>query len=567
MRRFGFGSLYSLRSCEEAERSQEAATDLAGGIMMGSSSVMTTINSTFQDLEKQSTLITTCTLLWKDLSAHFSNLEQSLLSKSQSLHHKFLALDDTTQQSLQTLSQRELSIGSAVDAALSKLDERKQAALLALAASDSNSNSPKRDASAAAEADFLKLLQSFCTKMDFEAFWKFLTARKKDVDAIRPLIPPALSDCIDPATFALEAISGVFPVDKRANKNERTNEVGWACVLVLESLVPVLADPVLGSVRPLVTPSVKERAKEIAVVWKEGFDQRGGVENVKAPDAHTFLQHVVTFGVVCKEDEELYRKLVIAFAWRKQMPRLAISLGLKDKMADIIEELISKGQQVEAVHFTYEAGLVDKFHPVPLLKAYLNDSKTASSNSTEDRNNSGRAANIAGRKEQSALRAVIKCIEEHKLEDDFPPEGLKKRLEQLEKAKVEKKKPAAAAATAPANKRTRASSGGPMPPAKAGRLTNAYVSSFPAGPTFIRSPSSHTQYPTGVPAYAYDRPGVPALYGSRSPPAVRDPYGYPPQEVPPTVGGSYPAPAMNYPAPYGGYANGMAAGYQQTYYR
>lgn len=165
--------------------------------------------------------------------------------------------------------------------------------------------------------------------------------------------------------------------------------------------------------------------------------------------------------------------------------------------------------------------------------------------------------NLAGRKEQSALRAVIKCIEEYKLEAEFPPENLKKRLEQLEKAKTDKKRPAAV----PANKRTRASNGGPMPPAKAGRLTNAYVSSFPAAPTFIRSPS-HTQYPAAVPAYPYDRPAAPAMYGSRSPPA--NPYAYSPEAAPP-LAGSYPGAPINYPA-YGGYGNGMAPAYQQAYY-
>lgn len=164
--------------------------------------------------------------------------------------------------------------------------------------------------------------------------------------------------------------------------------------------------------------------------------------------------------------------------------------------------------------------------------------------------------NLAGRKEQSALRAVIKCIEEYKLEAEFPPENLKKRLEQLEKAKTDKKRPAAV----PANKRTRASNGGPMPPAKAGRLTNAYVSSFPAAPAFVRSPS-HSQYPAAVPAYPYDRPAAPAMYGSRSPPA--NPYVYSPEAAP--LAGSYPGAPVNYPA-YGGYGNGMAPAYQQAYY-
>lgn len=57
----------------------------------------------------------------------------------------------------------------------------------------------------------------------------------------------------------------------------------------------------------------------------------------------------------------------------------------------MIEELISKGQQLDAINFVYEAGLQDKFPPVPLLKSILEESKKASSSITEDRNNSGQA--------------------------------------------------------------------------------------------------------------------------------------------------------------------------------
>lgn len=59
---------------------------------------------------------------------------------------------------------------------------------------------------------------------------------------------------------------------------------------------------------------------------------------------------------------------------------------------DMIEELISKGQQLDAVHFTYEVGLVDKFPPVPLLKSFLRDAKKAASSILDDPNNTGRAA-------------------------------------------------------------------------------------------------------------------------------------------------------------------------------
>jgi hypothetical protein len=62
--------------------------------------------------------------------------------------------------------------------------------------------------------------------------------------------------------------------------------------------------------------------------------------------------------------------------------------------SDMIEELISKGQQLDAVHFTFEVGLVDKFPPVPLLKSFLKDAKKVATSILEDPNNAGRAAVI-----------------------------------------------------------------------------------------------------------------------------------------------------------------------------
>ena len=43
-------------------------------------------------------------------------------------------------------------------------------------------------------------------------------------------------------------------------------------------------------------------------------------------------------------------------------------------------------------------------------------------------------------RELSALKAVIKCIEDHKLEDQYPLAPLQKRILQLEKAKADKKR-------------------------------------------------------------------------------------------------------------------------------
>jgi len=524
---------------------------------MASAVTSSIVQASFDALEKQRELINTCTVLWKELSDHFTSVEHGLEQKSESLKSKRRILDVRTKRALDTLRSREMTIDSSVDRAISVVESRRRAAIKILE-SDLGAES----------AGLAEKLKSFCAKMDSLGFLDLVLSKRKEADLLRVEVPLALEKCVDPARFVIDAMSVVFPVDKREVKSP--NDVAWASVLVMESLEPVLADPELGSARPLVPRNIRLKVREMADAWKNGLDSRGGVEGSKPPDAHAFLQLIVTFGIAMKEERGLYRKIVVSFSWRRQMPKLALAVGLEDQMDDIIEELIAKGQLLDAVNFAYESGLDGNYPPVPLLKSYLEDSVKTSSYSSDSQSQAGNN----GRKEQSALRAVIKCIEDHKLESEFPLAELQNRLETLEKAKLEKKKPSSSpthsggcaiagtnalcstATSAPPNKRTRLC--GPMPPAKAGCLTNnAYVSSFPAVPSMVRSPS-HASYQPAAPPPPYH-----AVYGSRSPPAIRDPYAYPIDEG---IAMSYQSPPMSYPT-YGGYNNGMGGYAYQPYYR
>uniref|UniRef100_A0ACD5U8Z9 Uncharacterized protein n=1 Tax=Avena sativa TaxID=4498 RepID=A0ACD5U8Z9_AVESA len=547
------------------------------------------VSAGFAELERQQQLLASCTRLYQQLSDHFDTLERGLASRSDAIRHKRRAVEARTGRALDSLRRRELTIDGSVSRALEQLDS--------LAGSGEGS-SVAEDAAGLADS-----LRALCAKMDSAAFFGFVAARRKEADALRAEMPPALRCCVDPAKFVMDAVADVFPVDRREMKNPA--DLAWACVLILEAAVPALADPdpEIGAARPLVPRAARERARGMAREWKEAVELKGGVEGAKPPDAHAFLQHVATFAVAEREDRPLYRRIVVSFSWRRQMPRLALALGLDEEMADIIEELIGKGQQLDAVNFAYEAGLEEKFPPVPLLKSYLEDSKKASSNVSDNSStSSGQSGSNTNKKEQSALRAVIKCIEDRKLESEFPLEDLQKQLEDLEKAKTEKKKASSSASSGgtsePANKRIRASNGGPMPPAKAGRLTNnTSVSSFPLATAFVHSPSHtsyvspsqtsyaspsqtsyasppHTSYATPS-SYPYDRPAAHGLYCNRSPPAIREPYVYPANEVPSVgFGMSYSSPPITYPAAYGGYSNGlpaynngMAPAFHQAYYR
>lgn len=360
-------------------------------------------------------------------------------------------------------------------------------------------------------------------------------------------------------------------VDKRAVKSPA--DLAWACVLLLEAVVPALADPdpEIGATRPMVPRAARERARGMTEEWKEAAERKGGVEGAKPADAHAFLQHVATFDVGEKGDRGLYKRIVVSFSWRRQMPRLALTLGLEDEMDDIIEQLIAKGQQLDAVNFAYEAGLQEKFPPVPLLKSYLEDTQKISS--TSENLSTDQSGINANKKEQSALRAVIKCVEDRKLEAEFPLDDLQKQLEELERAKTQKKKAASSSSNSgssgPANKRIRASNGAPVPPDMADRLTE--YNGVPSPTITSTSPSSRASYGTSSP-YSYNSHAGHTLYYGQCVPVLREPYVYPQDASNVGLGMTYPSPPITYPA-YSGYnsslscyGNAMTPVFHQVYY-
>lgn len=133
-------------------------------------------------------------------------------------------------------------------------------------------------------------------------------------------------------------------------------------------------------------------------------------------------------------------------------------------------------------------------------------------------------SNEVNERELSALKAVIKCVEEHKLEGHFSVDTLAKRVLQLEKAKADKKR--GTEVTKPQSKRPRATNVGygpritniaPNASPYAARLTDRYPPQY----VFDNRPYVYTAGPTdnhcppvlGAPAYGFP-PGHGNYYGN-----------------------------------------------------
>lgn len=114
------------------------------------------------------------------------------------------------------------------------------------------------------------------------------------------------------------------------------------------------------------------------------------------------------------------------------------------------------------------------------------------------------------------MKAVIKCIQEHKLELQMSPEDLQKHVAHLEKVKADRKRSAAEAVKSQ-TKRPRVSNGGGPAPSTAERISTVYTSNIAADRSLLRP--GMTSYSLPTPG-AYDRSshsvlGSPYGFGSR----------------------------------------------------
>lgn len=287
------------------------------------------IRKAFEDIDAEKTLLTNCSLLYKNISSHFSSLEQSLLQKSQTLESKLQALDTQTERTLESLSLREESISDRETAAIARLQQQKESAL---------SEFEKPPAADPGNADFPAAIRSYCRKMDSGGLWRFLVANRKDLSVLKAETARALAtEPADPARLVLDALED-FVLQKTGKGG--LSDQRWVCGVLLRALVLPTGDDSDGSdCVPAVLEthgvpmSIAERAAVTAEAWKGKIDVKEGEGGVGPAEVQMFLQMVVAFGLKSKFEEDFLRKLVVRYPSRRDMGKLAAELGLGKKMA------------------------------------------------------------------------------------------------------------------------------------------------------------------------------------------------------------------------------------------
>ncbi|XP_075649820.1 FRIGIDA-like protein 3 [Castanea sativa] len=501
-------------------------------------SVATLIDSTttkIQQLQKafaelESHRAITLNLKWKELEEHFHGLEKSLKRRFHELEDQEKEYESKTLEARELLEKKEAAVVAKEQASLERLQEKRDAAIFAIAnarekqrkvsseesavvtdvgqggapsmeekppdamAAESNLEDIKVSSeSGEAEVKLYPQLVTLCEDMDSKGLHTFISDNRKNLAAIREEIPLALKAAANPALLVLDSLEGFYHLEvPNLDGKKDSNLLGLrrTCIMLMECLSVLLTSPDLVSVPDFISEDIKKQAKAIVEEWKPKLDVLDmDASNGNSLEAHAFLQLLATFGVASDFNEEELSRLIPMVSRRRQTADLCRSLGLAAKMPGVIEVLVISGRQIDAVNLAFAFELTEQFSPVPLLKSYLKEARKASS-PVKSGNTSPTAQNEVNDRELSALKVVLRCIEEHKLEEQYSVDPLQKRVLQLEKAKADKKR--ATEAAKPQPKRPCANSVGYGP-----RVTNVATDK-----TFY--PRVADRYPQ----YVYDRPYV-----------------------------------------------------------
>lgn len=450
-------------------------------------------NSKIQQLQKafaelESHRAVTLNLKWKQIEEHFHGLEKSLKRRFTELEDQEKEFEMKTVQAQQTLEKRRAAVMAKEEASLVRLQEKRDVAVTAIAnvlgkhknghesvpvnteeqsgalMSDEKVKPPEceeDDVKTLFENGDVKLLSNpqlakFCEEMDANGLHKFISDNRKNLASIKEEIPIALKAACDPGGLVLDSLSG-FYITESSNLDGKkdANLLGLrrTCIMLMECLSILLVNLDSNTVSKVISENVKNRAKIIAQEWKPKLDDLDlDVSNGNSLEAHAFLQLVATFGIDSDFVHDDLSKLIPMVSRRHQTADLCRFLGLSDKMPGVIDVLVNSGRHIDAVNLAFAFELTHQFSPVSLLKSYLADA--IKSPTVKSGNSSPTPQNDVSERELSALKAVTKCIEEHKLEDQYPVDPLQKRIAELEKAKADKKR--ATEVVKPQSKRPRA---------------------------------------------------------------------------------------------------------------
>ncbi|GMP40580.1 hypothetical protein CsSME_00010963 [Camellia sinensis var. sinensis] len=249
----------------------------------------------------------------------------------------------------------------------------------------------------------------FVVRMDGRNLQMFLNERSKDHESMVFEVCRALQLSLDPAKLVLDAMEGFYPPHlKKGDVEFEEGVVRRSCILLLEQLMKI---------SPQIQPHVKEEALKLAREWK--------VKMIAVPsnslEVLGFLHLLASYKLAFGFDTDELLKLFEVVAEHKQAPELCWVLGLADKVPVLFFPNLHvygwAGWEKDDSFILTGSSIKSIFGVCQERTVFLVGMNHMTDKAIDER--------------VASIRAVIKCIVDHKLESKFDCKSLKKFSEQL----------------------------------------------------------------------------------------------------------------------------------------
>ncbi|XP_062213965.1 protein FRIGIDA [Phragmites australis] len=239
-----------------------------------------------------------------------------------------------------------------------------------------------------------------CERMSARGLRRFITIRLRDREWLRLVGPEALRRAPDPALLVLRAVGRYYICAE-------SQDAAAACVLLLELYVRAGCPrrPGHGEAK------LREEAREAALTWRSRLVHvKGRLGAADVREARGLALFMAAFGVPVEFPvQELYELLDAADGLACTKVLRCSKLFVK-KMRDVVVEMINKDMYLQAIRIILAFEFQNAFPLAPTLTHIMEKVEHGRKEESE-----GQALKERDEEELTLLRAISKCVEDHKL--------------------------------------------------------------------------------------------------------------------------------------------------------
>ncbi|XP_047942932.1 protein FRIGIDA [Salvia hispanica] len=263
-------------------------------------------------------------------------------------------------------------------------------------------------------------LEGFCKAMCSRGVRKYLVSHLSNLPMLQEQLPKALRLAPNPWKLVLECLGKFFLQGSKAfARDSPMIPAREASILVLECFLlmrglDVSSEANCGILD--IEKAVEEEANVAALAWRKRLVIEGGLARANQIDARGLLLFVACFGVPDTFQVEDMRDLVIAGNAKEIVHVLQKSHLLMNSIPEIVEEMMKKKMEVDAVDIVYTFGLEERFNPHTILISFLQESSETWKKSKKGPQGSPATLNAANKKQLDILKSIRGCLERHSID-------------------------------------------------------------------------------------------------------------------------------------------------------